>query len=41
MAILRNLAISIFRQDGQANIAAALRRTAGDYRRPLSALELT
>jgi predicted transposase YbfD/YdcC len=40
MATLRNLAISIFRQDGQANIAAALRRAARDYHRPLSALGL-
>lgn len=40
MASLRNLAISIFRQDGQTNIAAALRRTGRDYHRPLQALGL-
>jgi predicted transposase YbfD/YdcC len=37
MASLRNLAISVFRQDGQTNIAAALRH----YHRPLRALGLT
>ncbi|MFB7559220.1 ISAs1 family transposase [Streptomyces brevispora] len=41
MASLRNLAISVFRQNDETNIAAALRRTSRDYRRPLSALGLT
>ncbi len=41
MASLRNLAISVFRQDGQTNIAAALRHTGRDYYRPLRALGLT
>ncbi|GGM26132.1 ISAs1 family transposase [Streptomyces fumigatiscleroticus] len=41
MASLRNLAIGIHRQDGHTNIAAALRHTARDYRRPLTALGLT
>ncbi|MEN3585590.1 hypothetical protein AAH978_15725 [Streptomyces sp. ZYX-F-203] len=41
MASLRNLAISVHRQDGATNIAAALRRAARDYRRPLTALGLT
>nr|WP_245936617.1 ISAs1 family transposase [Streptomyces cahuitamycinicus] len=41
MASLRNLAISVHRQNGEKNIAAALRRTARDYRRPLAALGLT
>ncbi|WSQ56422.1 ISAs1 family transposase [Streptomyces sp. NBC_01217] len=41
MASLRNLAISVFRQDGQTNIAAALRHTSRDHRRTLSALGLT
>ncbi|MET7539617.1 ISAs1 family transposase [Streptomyces sp. NPDC005507] len=42
MAGLRNLAISIFRQNGDTNIAAAaLRRTGRDHRRPLTALGLT
>ncbi|WP_435611158.1 ISAs1 family transposase [Streptomyces sp. C10-9-1] len=41
MASLRNLAIGLHRQDGQKNIAAALRRTARDYRRPLALLGLT
>ncbi|WP_256984910.1 ISAs1 family transposase [Streptomyces sp. 2R] len=41
MASLRNLAISLFRQTGETNIAAALRRTSRDYHRPLSALGLT
>lgn len=41
MAGLRNLAIGIHRQDGQTNIAAALRHTARDIRRPLTALGLT
>jgi hypothetical protein len=38
MAALRNLAISVHRQDGHTNIAAALRHTARDWRRPLAAL---
>jgi hypothetical protein len=37
----RNLAISVFRQDGQTNIAAALRHAGRDYHRPLHALGLT
>ncbi|MCX4633037.1 ISAs1 family transposase [Streptomyces sp. NBC_01443] len=41
MASLRNLAISVFRQDGQTNIAAALRHTGRHYHRPLRALGLT
>jgi predicted transposase YbfD/YdcC len=41
MAGLRNLAIGIHRQDGHTNIAAALRHTARDCRRPLTALGLT
>ncbi|MCI0386745.1 ISAs1 family transposase [Streptomyces sp. CNQ085] len=41
MASLRNLAIGIHRQDGHTNIAAALRHTARDPRRPLTALGLT
>ncbi|MFF4081069.1 ISAs1 family transposase [Streptomyces sp. NPDC001777] len=41
MAGLRNLAISVFRQNGETNIAAALRRTSRDYHRPLSTLGLT
>lgn len=41
MASLRNLAVSVHRQNGETNIAAALRRTARDYHRPLSALGLT
>ncbi|MFY1676985.1 ISAs1 family transposase [Streptomyces sp. WMMC905] len=41
MASLRNLAIGLHRQDGATNIAAALRRAARDYRRPLTALGLT
>lgn len=41
MASLRNLAIGVHRQDGATNIAAAVRRTARDYRRPLTALGLT
>jgi predicted transposase YbfD/YdcC len=40
MASLRNLAISVFRQDGQTNIAAALRHTGRDYLRPLRTLGL-
>ncbi|MFI6937108.1 transposase [Streptomyces sp. NPDC050287] len=41
MAFLRNLAISVFRQDGQTNIVAALRHTGRDYLRPLQVLGLT
>ncbi|MGW2900905.1 ISAs1 family transposase [Streptomyces sp. NPDC001212] len=41
MASLRNLAIGVHRQDGRTNIAAALRHTARDCRRPLTALGLT
>ncbi len=41
MAGLRNLAISVHRQDGHTNIAAALRETARDWNRPLTALGLT
>ncbi|MCX5233562.1 ISAs1 family transposase [Streptomyces sp. NBC_00233] len=41
MASLRNLAISVFRQNGKTNIAAALRHTSRDYHRPLSAPGLT
>jgi hypothetical protein len=41
MADLRNLAIGVHRQDGRTNIAAALRHSARDYHRPLTALGLT
>lgn len=41
LAGLRNLAIGVHRQDGHTNIAAALRRTARDHLRPLTALGLT
>ncbi|RPK41746.1 hypothetical protein EES39_22090 [Streptomyces sp. ADI92-24] len=41
MASLRNLAAGVHRQNGQTNMAAALRSTARDYRRPLTALGLT
>ncbi|MFF7988081.1 ISAs1 family transposase, partial [Streptomyces sp. NPDC007901] len=41
MAGLRNLAIGVHRQDGQTNIAAALRHAARDCHRPLTALGLT
>jgi hypothetical protein len=41
MAGLRNLAISVHRQDGHTNIAAALRETAREWNRPLTALGLT
>lgn len=41
MAGLRNLAISVHRQDGHTNIAAALRETARHWNRPLTALGLT
>ncbi|HEX6681421.1 MAG TPA: hypothetical protein VF062_01400, partial [Candidatus Limnocylindrales bacterium] len=40
MAGLRNLAIGVHRQDGHTNIAAALRRTARNHQRPLTALGL-
>ena len=40
MVGLRNLAIGVLRQDGHTNIAAALRRTARDHMRPLTALGL-
>jgi hypothetical protein len=36
-----NLAISVFRQDGETNIAAALRRAGHAYDRLLRALGLT
>ncbi|MFA0839087.1 ISAs1 family transposase [Streptomyces rochei] len=38
MASLRNLAVGVHRQNGQTNMAAALRQAARDYRRPLTAL---
>ncbi|MFJ1654640.1 hypothetical protein ACIOC2_25380 [Streptomyces sp. NPDC088337] len=41
MAGLRNLAIGVHRQDGRTNIAAGLRHTARDCRRPLALLGLT
>ncbi|MFJ8991603.1 hypothetical protein ACIRQH_14615 [Streptomyces sp. NPDC102279] len=41
MATLRYLAISLFRQDSQTNIATALRHTGRDCHRPLRALGLT
>ncbi|GHB30754.1 hypothetical protein [Streptomyces chryseus] len=41
MASLRNLAIGVHRKDGATHIAAALRRAARDYRRPLTTLGLT
>ncbi|MFD6285824.1 hypothetical protein [Streptomyces sp. NPDC060205] len=41
MATLRNLAISVFRQDGRTNIAAACRHAARDPQRPLTALGIT
>ncbi|MGV9405976.1 ISAs1 family transposase [Streptomyces sp. NPDC003667] len=41
MATLRNLAISMFRQDGRTNIATACRHTARDPQRPLRALGIT
>ena len=41
MASLRNLAISVHRQDGHTNIAAALRQTARERLRPLTALGIT
>ncbi|MER5556146.1 hypothetical protein ABT001_31520 [Streptomyces sp. NPDC002793] len=41
MAGLRNLTIGTHRQNGHTVIAAALRRTARDHLRPLTALGLT
>ncbi|MFD7409619.1 hypothetical protein ACFV7R_45060 [Streptomyces sp. NPDC059866] len=41
VAGLRNLAISVHRQDGRTNIAAALRHTVRDDQRPLPSLGLT
>lgn len=41
MASLRNLAISVHRQDGHTNIAAAFRQTARERLRPLTALGIT
>ena len=41
MAGLRNLAIGVHRQNGHTNIAAALRHTARNHLRPLTALGLT
>lgn len=41
MASLCNLAISVHRQDGHTNIAAALRQTARERLRPLTALGIT
>lgn len=41
MAGLRNLAIGVHRQDGHANIAAALRHAARDWHRPLTTLGVT
>ncbi|MFD9431922.1 hypothetical protein [Streptomyces sp. NPDC060002] len=38
---LRNLAISVFRQDGKTNIAAALRRPTATTSGPLQTLGLT
>lgn len=38
---LRNLAISVFRQDGRTNIAAACRHTARHPQRPLRALGIS
>ncbi|MEN3586646.1 transposase family protein [Streptomyces sp. ZYX-F-203] len=40
-ASLRTLAVGVHRQNGQTNMAAALRQAARDYRRPLTALGLT
>ncbi|MCL7492525.1 hypothetical protein M8I34_13910 [Streptomyces sp. MCA2] len=40
-ASLRNLAISVFRQNGQTDSAAALRHTNPGYLSPLTALGLT
>ncbi|MEV5646340.1 hypothetical protein AB0L67_40685 [Streptomyces flaveolus] len=37
MAGLRNLAIGVHHQDGHTNTAAALRRTARNHLRPLTA----
>jgi len=41
MAGLRNLAATLFRQNGETNIAAALRLTSRDHHRPPSAIGLT
>ncbi|WP_327749676.1 hypothetical protein [Streptomyces europaeiscabiei] len=41
MAGLRNLAIGVHRQDGHTNIAADLRHTSRDWRRPLATLGIT
>ncbi|WP_254594702.1 hypothetical protein [Streptomyces sp. 8P21H-1] len=41
MGGLRNLAIGVHRQDGRTNIAAALRHTARDWRRPLATLRIS
>jgi hypothetical protein len=41
MASVRNLANSVFRQNGQTNIAAALRPTGRNHHRPLQTLSLT
>lgn len=41
MASLRNLAVGVHRQNGQTSMAAALRRAARDYCRPLAAFGLT
>ncbi|MEU9283834.1 hypothetical protein AB0D57_03710 [Streptomyces sp. NPDC048275] len=41
MASLRNLAISVFRQNNETNIVAALRHTSRYYSRPLRTLGLT
>ncbi|MER5601762.1 hypothetical protein [Streptomyces sp. NPDC002265] len=41
MADPRNLAIDVHRQDGHTNIATALRHTARDWRRPLTAPDTT
>ncbi|MER6111851.1 hypothetical protein ACWGPD_13250 [Streptomyces hirsutus] len=41
VATLKQNAIGVHRQDGRTNIAAALRHTARDCRRSLTALGLT
>lgn len=41
MTGLRDLGISLFRQNGETDIAAALRHTSRDHHRALSALSLT
>lgn len=40
-SVAHHTVISVFRQDGQTNITAALRHTVRDYHRPLQALGLT